>query len=243
MHTAKWIFFIWLTLSFLGPLWSFITGKVDLKANYATANRDSAHLAPTPEVERGAVIQVYAARAFNWRGLFASHTWIATKPRDGAQYTVYQIVGWLNFRGLPALSITQDIPDRNWYNATPRLILDIRGSKAESLIPRIDQTARTYPYAGPYTLWPGPNSNTFPAYLARQIPELGLAMPADAIGKDYLGQDIYFAKAPSGTGYQLSFRGILRLMIARKEGIEINLLSGVYGVRFAPFRILLPGFQ
>lgn len=243
MHIIKLCFLLWLLLSFSGPLWILFSGKVDLKSDYATANRDSAHIAPLPQDTPEAVIQVYSARAFNWRGIFASHAWISVKPQNAASYTVYQVVGWLNYRGLPALSIANDLPDRNWYNETPRLLLDIRGDKAAALIPKIDAAAKAYPYAGPYTLWPGPNSNTFPAYIARAVPELGLVMPADAIGKDYLGKNIIFAKAPSGTGYQISLWGVLGLLVAKKEGIEINILGGVYGMRFAPFKILLPGFS
>ena len=61
----KLLFIIWLLLTFAGPLWIILTRKVDLKADYATANRDSAHLAPKPQTIHEAVIQVYAAPAFN----------------------------------------------------------------------------------------------------------------------------------------------------------------------------------
>lgn len=242
MRRFKMFLIAWLFLTLLGPVWTLLTGKVDFSANYATANRDSANLAPLPAETSEAVIQVYAARAFNWRGIIGSHCWIATKGKNAASYTVYQVMGWRTYRNLPALVISHDIPDRNWYNATPDLLLDIRGEKAEQLIPRIDKAAHDYPYATPYTLWPGPNSNTFPAYVARQVPELGLVLPANAIGKDFLGATNFFAKAPSNTGYQISLFGIAGILVAQKEGFEINLLGGVYGIRFSPFKVLLPGF-
>lgn len=242
-RVMKWFFLCWLVLTFLGPIWLLANKRVDLKADYRTANRESAHLAPAPAAFKDAVIQVYAARAFNWRGIFASHCWIAVKPRDAAHYTVYQVVGWNAYRGLPALTITQDIPDRYWYSAVPKKVLDIRGSKAEALIPKIDAAARRYPYAAPYTVWPGPNSNTFPAYVAREVPELQLALPADALGKDFLPAHSFFTKAPSGTGYQVSLFGVLGLLVARKEGIEINILGLVYGIKLSPFAISLPGLS
>jgi hypothetical protein len=237
----KLLFITWLLLTFAGPLWIILTGQVDLQADYSTANRDSAHIAPEPGKTHEAVIQIYTARAFNWRGIIASHCWISVKPARAKNYTVYQVVGWRTYHGLPALTITEDVPDRNWYNAPPRLILDLRGNNAEALIPKIDEAAGTYPYRQPYTLWPGPNSNTFPAYVARQVPELGLALPADAIGKDFLPFGAVFARAPSGTGYQFSLFGIFGILVAKKEGVEINLLGLVYGVKFSPFQILLPG--
>lgn len=235
----KYVFLIWLLLTFAGPAWLLLTGRVDLKSDYMTANRDSANLAPLKTDE--AVIQAYAARAFNWRGIFASHCWISIKPKGASEYTVYQVMGWRTFRGLPALSIAKDIPDRNWFNVVPKLILDIRGKEAEALIPKIEEAVKNYPYAAPYTLWPGPNSNTFPAYIGRQVPELKLALPADALGKDYLSSSTFFAKAPSGTGYQISLFGLFGILAAQKEGVEINILGLVYGVKFSPFEILLPG--
>lgn len=236
-----WVLFIWFVLTFAGPVWLLWTKQVDLTSDYSTANRDSANLAPKPYEMKDAVIQVYAARAFNWRGVIATHCWISVKPKGADAYTVYQVVGWRTYRGLPALSIAEDIPDRIWYNEVPKILLDIRGSKAETLIPQIDKAARRYPYAVPYVLWPGPNSNTFPAYIAREVPGLGLVLPSDAVGKDYLLEHTFFAKAPSGTGYQFSLFGAFGVLIAKKEGIEINLLGLVYGVRFSPFKVLLPG--
>lgn len=239
--TVILIVMAWLLLTFLGPAWLYLTGRVDLHADWRTANRSSARLAPDPKFARQAVIQVYAARAFNWRGLFASHCWIAVKPQDAESYTVYQVVGWLGYRGLPVLSIAQDVPDRRWYGAQPRVICDIQGEKAQALIPRVDEAARWYPYANKYVLWPGPNSNTFPAHVARCVPQLRLVLPADALGKDYISDRTFFARAPSGTGYQLSLGGLFGVLVALKEGIEINLLGMPYGIRFYPFRILLPG--
>jgi len=44
------------------------------------ASRESARIAPLPSETNEAVLQVYGAKAWNWRGGFAIHTWIATKP-------------------------------------------------------------------------------------------------------------------------------------------------------------------
>ncbi len=239
----KKVLLAWLILTLADPVWLIANGKVDFKADYRTANRDSAGIAPEAANHSGAVVQFYSARAFNWRGAIASHCWVALKPANASTYTVYQVVGWLKYRGLPALSISQDLPDRNWYNAEPTLILDIRGKQAEQVIPKIQQASRDYPYSARYVLWPGPNSNTYPAYLGRMIPELGLVMSADAVGKDFLGGSKFFASAPSNSGYQLSLYGILGITIARKEGLEINLLGLTYGLRFSPLRILLPGIS
>lgn len=205
-----------------------------------TANRQSAHIAPDPNTTPDAVIQIYSARAFNWRGLFATHTWIATKLKNAKSYTVYQVIGWRLYWGLPPLMMEHDLPDRYWFGQKPHVILTIQGKRAENLIPKIDAAAKTYPYPDQYHLWPGPNSNTFPAYVARWVPELGLAIPSTAIGKDFLGFKL-FARAPSGTGYQFSFFGMVGILIAKKEGLEINLLGAVFGINPSAHTISLPG--
>jgi hypothetical protein len=50
-----------------------------------------------------------------------------------------------------------------------------------------------------------------------------------------------FAAAPSGTGYQLSLFGIAGLLVARTEGIELNLLGLALGIDFANPGVKLPG--
>lgn len=82
--------------------------------DWRTASRASSGLAPRPEEEQEAVVQVYAARTFNWRGYFAVHTWIALKEKNAPSYTTYQVIGWyLGWKGT-AVDIRQDIPDRFW---------------------------------------------------------------------------------------------------------------------------------
>ena len=100
---------------------------------------------------------------------------------------------------------------------------------------------RAYPHNSRYNVWPGPNSNTFIAHLARKVPELALELPPTAIGKDYLPEGGFFHKPPSGSGLQLSLGGLFGLMLAPEEGIELNLLGLTAGIDFSPPAIKLPG--
>ncbi|CAH2030248.1 DUF3750 domain-containing protein [Trichlorobacter ammonificans] len=154
--------------------------------DWRTARRDSAGIAPSPATVREAVLQVYGADAWGWRGWFAIHTWIAAKPADAAAYTVYEVVGWRLRRGLPVVRIEQDLPDRYWYGERPRLIKELRGTEAERLIAGVDRAARSYPWPDRYQAFPGPNSNTFIAWIGRQVPELALELPFSAIGSGYI---------------------------------------------------------
>ncbi len=153
--------------------------------HWRDASRASAQIAPDPASTPEAVIQVYGADAWGWRGIFAVHTWISVKPSNADGYTVLEVVGWRQKRGLPALRIEEDVPDRHWFGAEPELILERRGAGVDAMISKILAAAEQYPWADSYTVFPGPNSNTFPAWIARKVPELDLELPFRAIGSGW----------------------------------------------------------
>jgi len=209
-------------------------------ADWRTASRESVGIAPDPALQREAIIQVYGARAYNWRGYFGIHTWIAVKPTDAARFTVYEVMGWRAYRGGDAVAVSNRAPDGRWYGAPPEILADIRGDGVDALIEKVDAAVKTYPYNGSYTIWPGPNSNTFVAHVARAVPELRLDLPPTAIGKDYIPGGKMFAGAPSGTGYQVSLFGLLGVLAAREEGLEVNILGLTFGVDLMNPAIKLP---
>jgi len=153
--------------------------------DWRTASRESSGIAPSPESTREAVIQVYGASTWGWRGWFAIHTWIATKPTNESSYTVYEVIGWRKHRGLPAMRVEKDLPDRYWFGERPRLLRELRGDGVDKLITAVDQAAKSYPWPNIYTAFPGPNSNTFTAWIARRVPGLGIDLPFSAIGSGY----------------------------------------------------------
>ncbi|MCG9696729.1 DUF3750 domain-containing protein [Shewanella sp. Isolate11] len=154
--------------------------------DWRSASREPAGIALNPQDNKQAVIEFYAADAYSWRGWFAVHTWVAVKPQNADEYTVYEVLGWRVDRGQPALYQYQNpTPDRYWYGAKPEKLLSIEGEQANKLIPKITLLVDQYPWANEYTLFPGPNSNTFPAWLGKQLPELKLELPFSAIGSGY----------------------------------------------------------
>jgi hypothetical protein len=241
MRKPGWVIFYVVLAVLVGPLWIAASGAVSLSGDWRSANRDSAGLAPIPATTPEAVVQVYAARAFNWRGIFGVHTWIATKPADAPTYTVHQVLGWRLRQGLSVVESGIDVPDRRWYDAEPRVIADLRGAAAAAVIDDIEAAVLRYPHAHQYRVWPGPNSNTFVAFVAREVPALGLALPGTAIGKDYLPEGEFLVPAPSGRGMQVSFGGLFGLLVAPAEGLEVNVLGLVFGVEWLPPALKLPG--
>ncbi|MBK1714791.1 DUF3750 domain-containing protein [Rubrivivax gelatinosus] len=199
------------------------------RSDWRSASREPVGLAPAPAEVKDAMVQVYGARTIGAKGLFGVHTWVAVKPTGAPQWTVYEVLGW-RLRWAPSVVVVHErAPDGRWFGAEPELYAQRRGPGVDALIARIDQAARRYPYGAEYRAWPGPNSNTFTAWIARAVPELELDLPATAIGKDYLGSSILGA-APSGSGYQLSLIGLLGVAVSDVDGLELNLLGLNFGV-------------
>jgi hypothetical protein len=237
---------IWLILVllvfFLGPMLVYLTGGARLRGDWSVASHESMGLAPDPARVREAIVQVYAARAFAWRGAFSVHTWVAVKPASAAQYTRYEVIGWRLYRGLSPVSVSSERPpDAQWFGANSWLLRDVRGVAAEAIIAALPGVVALYPYAERYQAWPGPNSNTFIAYLARQVPQLRLALPSHAVGKDYIAAGWTLTRSPHGTGFQVSYSGLLGLLVGPYEGVEINVLALTVGLDPLGLAIHLPG--
>jgi hypothetical protein len=195
--------------------------------------------APSAQEHGAAIVQVYAARAARWRGIFGVHTWIAYKKTGATQYVRTEVIGW-GARYKESVVVTRNgIPDQYWYGYEPELLADIRGQQAEKAIARIESLIEEYPFRNHYQIWPGPNSNTYTAHLIRQVEELVVDLPATAIGKDYTDR-VGFAAAPSNTGYQFLAHGLFGVKLALEEGLEINILGATYGLDLNPLALKLP---
>ena len=213
------------------------TSCVSTRSDWRTASREPVGLAPDPAEVKEAVVQVYGARTFGAKGLFGVHTWVAVKPAEAMEWTVYEVIGWRLRYSESAIVVHQRPPDARWFGSAPELYADRRGPGVDALIERIDKAARGYPYGAEYRAWPGPNSNTFTSWIARAVPELEVDLPSTAIGKDYLGSSIV-GTAPSGSGFQLSLGGVLGLAVSAVDGVELNVLGLNFGV--GPSGVKLP---
>ena len=216
-----------------------VVGRGVIAQDWRTASQEPVGLAPDPAATREAVVQVYGARTWGWRGNFGVHTWVAVKPANAAAYTVYEVIGWRLRWADSVVAIHARAPDARWYGNEPELYADRRGEEAEKLIPRIDAAARSYPHANEYIAWPGPNSNTFTAWITRAVPELAVDLPPTAIGKDYLGATV-IGNAPSGRGVQLSLGGMFAFTASGVEGVEVNLLGLTFGINPFDLSLKLP---
>ncbi len=208
------------------------------------ASRDSANLVPSALKTPEAQVQIYSAKAYSWRGKFSQHTWIATKEKDAASYKIYYVVLWGTYLGSDGVVVIQDdLPDRLWFDAKPEIIFSKSGEEAQKMIPQIQAAAKSYPYQNLYRAYPGPNSNTFVSHVIRQVPDLKVALPNNAIGKDWLCDKNgvkFFALTESKTGLQFSFYGMFGIIFGLVEGIEINIIGLSFGIDFLKPALKLP---
>ena len=211
----------------------------DHPRSWAEADWSSSGILAAPQGTPEATVHVLAGRTGQWKGIFAHHTWIVVKPAGAQRYTRFDVVGW----GRP-LRTDAYAPDGRWYGGMPRILLEVRGAEAERLIPGIRAAVAAYPYTelGSYRIFPGPNSNTFVASVARRVPELAAALLPTAIGKDFAGWPVFVGATPSGTGAQVSAGGLLGLSVGWVEGLEINVFGLVTGVDIRRPALKLPGW-
>jgi Protein of unknown function (DUF3750) len=168
MHFAATISLMLLGLFVLPVLVSGCLPDGRSGVRWYEARRDPTGLAPDPATTQEAVVQVYAARAVSWRGVFSVHTWIAVKPTGAQRYMRYEVLGFGVADGAPAVRVDRMGPDNYWFGARPQIVLDRRGPDVDAMIEDIRAAVVRYPYPQKYRAWPGPNSNTFTAYIARQ---------------------------------------------------------------------------
>ena len=188
-------------------------------------NNWNEQVATQPVNKNEAVIRVYAAKTWGLKGIFAVHTWIAMKRQGSNQFEVSQIIGWRQRRDGNVLFRETNVPIDSWWGNDATLLLDMRGEEVASIIDKVDTAIKAYPWSKEYTLYPGPNSNTFVAWIGLQVPELGLDLPSRAIGKDWRPLKNSFGYSASGTGFQVSLFGLLGTSIGFEEGLEVNVLG------------------
>jgi hypothetical protein len=66
--------------------------------------------------------------------------------------------------------------------------------------------------------------------MAQQGPDLAIQRPSNAVGKDFLPGGRVVALAPSGSGFQVLPYGLIGILFAAGEGLELNLLRLSLGV-------------
>lgn len=205
-------------------------------SSWRAANWGSSGILPSASSAPEASVMLLSTRTGRWKSIFAEHMSIVLKPAGAGAWTRYDVVGWGNPVRRDAYAA-----DAYWYGNTPRVVFRLNGAEAAALIPKIEDSIARYPNAarGSYTVWPGPNSNTFVSWVVRNTEGFAVELPPVAVGKDWLGW-AGTAAAPSKTGYSFSLAGVLGGTVALREGLELHLLGSTIGIDPDDLAIKLP---
>ncbi len=206
--------------------------------SWRDADWSSTGALPPAHQHKSARLIVFTGTTGAWKGIFSVHSWIVFKRANAPQWTRYDVVGWGNpvrANGWPA--------DGRWYGNLPVAIADVAGAEADELIPKVEAAVRAYGYnhPGDYRIWPGPNSNSFTAAVLRAVPELGVTLPPNAVGRDFR-RGLYAGRTDSGTGIEFNLNGLFDIKLGWVEGIEVNLFGLVAGLDLRHPAVKLPGF-
>ncbi|MCK5933583.1 MAG: DUF3750 domain-containing protein [Fulvimarina manganoxydans] len=211
----------------------------DHPRSWRAADWTSAHLLPPASELREPALYILAARTGGLKGAVSEHSWIVMKDAGRQSYERFDKAGW----GEP-IKTNNWAPDARWYSNEPYVVAEFHGEAAETLIPRVKAAIAAYPYShrGDYQIFPGPNSNSFVAYVMREVRGLGAFLPPAAVGRDYPVDGSLFALDTERGEFRLSLWGYAGLAVGRDVGFEINILGLVAG--FDPFdlKLKVPAF-
>lgn len=228
------IFIVYLLPTFASAGWWAIQ---DRPGRWSDARWSSAKILPEASASEDAAIYIFSAMTGGLKGAVASHAWIVTKEKGADAYNRYDKVGW----GSP-IRRNHRPPDAYWYSNPPQLVKVVTGVDAELLIPKVEGAIAAYPYAEPggYQIFPGPNSNTFVAYVLRTVPELGAVLPPHAVGRDYLPDGEFVHVDTDWRDVHVTLRGLIGVSAGLRSGFEVHFLGLVAGLDFANPGIKVP---
>lgn len=213
--------------------------SIDRPSSWRTADWGASGVLPSPARVDGPAIFLMAARTGGLKGAFSVHCWLVIKRSPNSGYDRYDKVGW----GLPVRKNAYPA-DGRWYSNKPKIVASISGPDAEVLVSKAEAAIAGYPYnnRGDYTIWPGPNSNSFIAHVLRAIPELGARMPPNAVGRDFAPGFASMDIADDWSDIHATLGGLFGISAGLRSGLEIHMLGLVAGFDFVRPAIKIPAY-
>ncbi|WP_295808852.1 DUF3750 domain-containing protein [uncultured Nitratireductor sp.] len=211
----------------------------DRPGSWRNADWSASGVLPPASQDTDAAIYVMAARTGGMKGALSVHSWLIVKRPNASDYERYDKVGW----GSPVRRNAYPA-DGRWYSNTPYVVAALKGENAERLIPQVEAAIASYPFSrhGDYGLWPGPNSNSFTAHVLRTVPDLDIALPPTAVGRDYRPGVFAFDHTPDWSDVHVSLGGFAGLAAGLRSGFELHFLGLVAGLDLRNPALKVPGF-
>ena len=184
------------------------------------------------------VVQLRYATLPHFLKAIAVHYWFAVFDPASRQWHRWEVWQAKDAGGKSMGHVHCDLrhPDCGVGGGAYRLGAEWGGSAAWAIYSVLNN-ARDYPHRDRYRAWPGPNSNTFVAWVLRQA-GLHHAFDPRAVGKDYVGLHGMWRSARRA-GVQLE-TPLLGVKFSPHDGVEIHWLCLTWGLRWSPLAIDTP---
>jgi hypothetical protein len=192
-------------------------------------------LAPAPS---GPVVQLRSAPMPTALAYIARHHFfVAFDPAEGHWHR-WELWQYANSGGLSWGHVHRDLlgPDSDVGGDAPRVEREWHGADARALLAVLRRPGE-YPHRNTYVAVPGPDCNTYVAWVLR---EAGVSADLDprALGKDYLGP-VGVARTTTGTGVQAE-SALLGVKVGVQDGVELHFVNFTGGIDTWPPAIKTP---
>ncbi len=209
----RWLLLAWLVLCLLGEAYGWLWP------------RQVPPLTPPPDEP---VVQLRYATLPDGLGAISVHHWfVEYDPTDGRWHR-WELWQDADAGGTRWGHVHKDLlrPDAGVGGGPSQVAAEWRGSAARALVAALADS-RQYPYRGRYLAWPGPNSNTYVAWVLRRAGVAADLHPM-AVGKDYEGL-AGFDVSTTRTGVQAE-TPLLGLKVGLLDGVEVHFLCFTLGI-------------
>jgi hypothetical protein len=184
------------------------------------------------------MVQLRYATLPRWLRPMAVHYWFAVLDVTLRQWHRWEVWQAKNAGGQSIGHIHYDRrhPDCGVGGGVYRLAAQWDGQAAQEIcavLARVDH----YPHWNRYRAWPGPNSNTFVAWVLREA-GIDYSLDPRAIGKDYMG--LLGARRSSRPLCGQLETPLFGVKISLRKSVEVHLLGLTCGLRWSPLAVSTP---
>jgi hypothetical protein len=209
----RWLLLAWLALALAGEGYSRF--------------RPAAWTAATATPDE-VVVQLRCATIPGGLGLLAVHYWFAVFDPPTHHWQRWEVWQRPNAGGTSWQHVHKDLmtADASVGGGPVQIRAEWHGAEARALADALAQSSE-YADRGRYLAWPGPNSNTYIAWVLRRS---GVAADLEprGIGKDYLGL-VGVAISTTGLGVQAEST-VLGLKMGLRDGVELHVWYFTFGL-------------
>lgn len=212
--------------SFIGPVLLALCGACATRPGQLPQARDGARvLVKTAHLPSGEP----------WYSQWADHTWFDVCS-EGV-WTRIEVLGpgsGVRVRGIDEADAFADVR----WGREAHVLADHRGPHVARMADEMLATAPDYPFADAYEAWPGPNSNTFAVWMARNVEGLTFDPYPTAVGRSHRGM-FGVGWNPAGDGVEV-VTPVLGLELGVLHGVDVHFLAWTVGVGLWPPAVRLP---